>query len=145
MRISLNWLQELVELTLEPRRVSRNTDTGWVRGRDIEDRHTGLMVLSLGVLECQPHPNADKLSVTRVDIGAAEPLNIVVLLTSDICMPVTVGTYPPRSKIRAAKLRGVRSEGMICSLAEVGLAKESAGIHIFEQENIPLVQTPSWV
>ncbi len=94
------------------------------------------------VLECQPHPNADKLSVTKVDIGADEPLNIVcgaANVRADIYVPVaTVNTYLPKVdlKIRPAKLRGVRSEGMICSLAELGLTKESAGIHIFEQQNI---------
>jgi len=52
---------------------------------DIEDRRTWADGVVVGlVLECQPHPNADKLSVTRVDIGAAEPLNTsVALLTSE--------------------------------------------------------------
>lgn len=145
MRISLNWLRELVELTLSPEELAETLTLAGFEVEDIEDRRTWADGVVVGlVLECQPHPNADKLSVTRVDIGAAEPLNIVCGATNvraDIYVPVaTVGTYLPKIelKIRAAKLRGVRSEGMICSLAELGLAKESAGIHIFEQENIPL-------
>jgi phenylalanyl-tRNA synthetase beta chain len=80
------------------------------------------------VLDVQPHPNADKLRVCQVDIGAANGvLNIVcgaANVRKEIYVPVaTVGTYLPviDVKIRASKLRGVRSEGMICSLAEVGL------------------------
>ena len=145
MRISLNWLRELVEFTLSPEDLAETLTLAGFEVEDIEDRRTWADGVVVGlVLECQPHPNADKLSVTRVDIGAAEPLNIVCGATNvraNIYVPVApVGTYLPKIdlKIRATKLRGVRSEGMICSLAELGLAKESAGIHIFEQENILL-------
>ncbi len=142
MRISLNWLRELVELTLTPEELAETLTMAGFEVEDIEDRRTWANGVVIGkVLECQPHPNADKLSVTRVDIGT-DSLNIVcgaANVRADIYVPVaTVGTYLPKIdvKIRAAKLRGVRSEGMICSLAELGLAKESAGIHIFEPENI---------
>jgi len=83
MRISLNW-RELVELTLSPEELAETLTLAGFEVEDIEDRRTwadGVVVGSC--FECQPHPNADKLSVTRVDIGAAEPLNIVALLTSE--------------------------------------------------------------
>ena len=138
MRISLNWLRELVDLTLTPEELAETLTMAGFEVEDIEDRRTWANGVVVGrVLECQPHPNADKLSVTKVDIGAGEPLNIVcgaANVRADIYVPVaSVGTYLPKIdlKIRAANLRGVRSEGMICSLAELGLAKESAGIHIF--------------
>ncbi len=143
MRISLKWLRELVEMTLTPEELAEKLTLAGFEVEDIEDRRIWASGVVVGkVLECQPHPNADKLSVCQVDIGAASPLNIVCgapNVRADIYVPVaTVGTYLPKIdiKIRATKLRGVRSEGMICSLAEVGLAKESAGIHIFKQENI---------
>lgn len=145
MRISLNWLRELVEFTLTPEALAETLTMAGFEVEEIEDRRTWADGVVIGkVLECQPHPNADKLSVTKVDVGvaAAEPLSIVcgaANVRADIYVPVaTTGTYLPKVdlKIRAAKLRGVRSEGMICSLAELGLAKESAGIHIFEQENL---------
>ena len=146
MRISLNWLRELVELTLTPEELAETLTLAGFEVEDIEDRRTWADGVVVGkVLECQPHPNADKLSVTKVDIGAgAEPLNIVCgapNVRADIYVPVaTVGTYLPKIdlRIRPAKLRGVRSEGMICSVAELGLAKESPGIHIFKQENLLL-------
>ncbi len=144
MRISLNWLRELVELTLTPKELAETLTLAGFEVEDIEDRRTWASGVVVGkVLECQPHPNADKLSVCQVDIGAAStPVNIVCgapNVRADIYVPVaTVGTYLPKIdlKIRPTKLRGVRSEGMICSLAELGLAKESAGIHIFKQQNI---------
>lgn len=143
MRISLNWLQELVELTVSPAELAETLTMAGFEVEEIEDRRTWAEGVVIGkVLECQRHPNADKLSVTTVDVGSAspEPLNIVCgapNVRPGIYVPVaTVGTYLPKIdvKIKAAKLRGVRSEGMICSLAELGLAKESTGIHIFEQE-----------
>jgi len=145
MRISLNWLRELVELTLTPEELAETLTMAGFEVEDIEDRRTWASGVIVGkVLQCEPHPNADKLSVCQVDIKTASPLNIVcgaANVRADIYVPVaTAGTYLPKIdlKIRATKLRGVRSEGMICSLAELGLAKESAGIHIFPQENLQL-------
>lgn len=146
MRISLNWLQELVELSLTPEQLAETLTLAGFEVEEIEDRRTWADGVVIGrVLECQPHPNADKLSVTKVDIGtAAELLSIVCgapNVRADIFVPVaTTGTYLPKVdlKIRAAKLRGVRSEGMICSLAELGLAKDSAGIHIFAADDLPV-------
>ena len=138
MRISLNWLREIVDITLTPEELAHTLTMAGFEVEDIEDRRTWADGVIIGkVLECQRHPNADKLSVTKVDIGKGEPLNIVCgapNVRADIYVAVaTVGTYLPKIdiKIRAANLRGVRSEGMICSLTELGLSKESAGIHIF--------------
>src|SRR4028119_2429267 len=146
MRISLNWLRELVDVTLAPEELAETLTIAGFEVEDIED----LRMLADGVvvgkvLDVQPHPNADKLRVCQVDIGnASGALNIVcgaANVRAGAYVPVaTVGTYLPTIdvKIRASKLRGVRSEGMICSLAEVGLEKDSAGIHIFEEETLQL-------
>jgi phenylalanyl-tRNA synthetase beta chain len=144
MRISLNWLRELVDVTLTPEELAETLTLAGFEVEDIEDRRSFADGVVVGkVLDVQPHPNADKLRVCQVDIGAADGvLNIVcgaANVRPDVYVPVaTVGTYLPviDVKIRASKLRGVRSEGMICSLAEVGLEKQSAGIHIFEEENL---------
>ncbi|MDP8964636.1 MAG: phenylalanine--tRNA ligase subunit beta [Cyanobacteriota bacterium] len=144
MRISLNWLRELVDVTLAPEELAETLTIAGFEVEDIEDRRKLADGVVVGkVLDVQPHPNADKLRVCQVDIGDANgPLNIVcgaANVRAETYVPVaTVGTYLPTIdvKIRASKLRGVRSEGMICSLAEVGLEKESSGIHMFEQENL---------
>ncbi|KAB1991054.1 YtpR family tRNA-binding protein, partial [Haemophilus parainfluenzae] len=97
---------------------------------DIENRSTWADGVVVGfVQDRQPHPDADKLSVCQVDIGAAEPSTIVcgaANVRAGIYVPVaTVGTYLPQVDltIKPRKLRGVPSAGMICSLAELGLAK----------------------
>ncbi|HEY9603917.1 MAG TPA: phenylalanine--tRNA ligase subunit beta [Allocoleopsis sp.] len=146
MRISLNWLRELVDVTMAPEELAETLTMAGFEVEDIEDRRLLANGVVVGkVLDVQPHPNADKLRVCQVDIGAgSEPLTIVcgaANVRAGICVPVaTAGTYLPVKdlKIRASKLRGVRSEGMICSLAELGVEKESDGIHIFEEENLPL-------
>jgi phenylalanyl-tRNA synthetase beta chain len=142
MRISLNWLRELVDVTLAPEELAETLTIAGFEVEDIEDRRKLADGVVVGkVLDVQPHPNADKLRVCQVDTGdAGGLLNIVcgaANVRTGVYVPVaTVGTYLPviDVKIRASKLRGVRSEGMICSLAEIGLAKESAGIHIFFDE-----------
>lgn len=144
MRISLNWLRELVDITLAPDELAETLTIAGFEVEDIEDQRKLADGVVVGkVQSVQPHPNADKLRVCQVDVGnKAEPLNIVcgaANVRADAFVPVaTVGTYLPAIdlKIRSSKLRGVRSEGMICSLAEVGLEKDSDGIHIFEAENI---------
>ncbi|MBW4559460.1 MAG: phenylalanine--tRNA ligase subunit beta [Trichormus sp. ATA11-4-KO1] len=145
MRISLNWLRELVEIKLSPEELAETLTMAGFEVEDIEDRRTWANGVVVGkVLERQPHPNADKLSVCQVDVGVSETLNIVCGATNvraDIYVPVaTTGTYLPNIdlKIKPAKLRGVPSQGMICSLKELGLPTDVDGIHIFSQENLPL-------
>lgn len=139
MRISLNWLRELVDISMPPEALADMLTMAGFEVEEIEDRRTWANGVVVGkVLERQPHPNADRLSVCQVDIGAETPSNIVcgaANVRAGIYVPVaTLGAYLPKVdlKIKPAKLRGVPSEGMICSLAELGLTKESEGIHIFD-------------
>jgi phenylalanyl-tRNA synthetase beta chain len=140
VRISLNWLQELVDISMTPEVLAEKLTMAGFEVEDIEDRRTWADGVVVGkVLERQQHPNADRLSVCTVDIGAESPSQIVcgaANVRADIFVPVaTLGTYLPKVdlKIKPAKLRGVESKGMICSLSELGLTKESEGIHIFDQ------------
>jgi phenylalanyl-tRNA synthetase beta chain len=139
VRISLNWLQELVDISMSPEALADLLTMAGFEVEEIEDRRSWADGVVLGrVLDRQQHPNADRLSVCQVDIGQAQPSQIVcgaANVRADIYVAVaTLGTYLPKIdlKIKSAKLRGVPSAGMICSLSEVGLTKESEGIHIFE-------------
>lgn len=144
MRISLNWLRELVDISMSAEELADTLTMAGFEVEDIEDRRTWADGVVVGkVLEREPHPNADKLSVCQVDIGAENPSTIVcgaANVKAGLYVPVaTLGTFLPKVgesglKIKPAKLRGVGSAGMICSLAELGLMKESAGIHSFEGE-----------
>lgn len=145
MRVSLNWLRELIDIDLTPEELGKTLTIAGFEVEDLEDLRTLADGVIVGkVVDRQPHPNADKLSVCQVNIGTDEPLNIVcgaANVRADIYVPVaTIGTYLPTVdlKLKKTKLRGVPSEGMICSLAELGLAKESEGIHIFTESNLQL-------
>ncbi|MBW4510130.1 MAG: phenylalanine--tRNA ligase subunit beta [Scytonematopsis contorta HA4267-MV1] len=145
MRISLKWLQELVEIKLSPEELAKILTIGGFEVEDIEDRRTWADGVVVGkVLQREQHPNTDKLSVCQVDIGTGEILNIVCgasNVKADIFVPIaTVGTYLPNKdlKIKPAKLRGVPSNGMICSLSELGLTSDIDGIHIFTENDITL-------
>ena len=142
MRISLKWLQELVDIEITPEELAETLTMAGFEVEEIEDRRTWSAGVVLGkILEANKHPNADKLKVCQVDIGKPDLLNIVCGASNakaDIYVAVaTIGTYLPAIdlKIKKSKLRGVPSEGMICSLSELGLTKDSEGIHIFELEN----------
>jgi phenylalanyl-tRNA synthetase beta chain len=89
------------------------------------------------VIECFPHPNADKLKLTKVNIGDAVPLKIVCgapdVATGQKVLVATIGTtiYPPIGEpltMKAAKIRGEESQGMICAEDELGLGNSHEGI-----------------
>lgn len=143
MKISLNWLKELVDITLSPEELAKTLTIAGFEVEDMEDRRTYADGVVIGkVLDRQPHPNADKLSICQVDIGEDTPSQIVCgasNVRADIYVPVaTLNTYLPTIdlKIKKAKLRGVDSVGMICSLKELGLEKESDGIYIFPETEL---------
>lgn len=141
MRVSLNWLKELVDINLTPEKLGQILTIAGFEVEEIEDLRTFADGVVVGkVIKRDRHPDADKLSVCQVDIGNDTPLNIVcgaANVQADIYVPVaTIGTYLPAVdlKLKPTKLRGVPSQGMICSLSELGLEKQSEGIHIFSGE-----------
>ncbi len=146
MRVSLRWLKELVDFDLDSYTLAERLTMGGFEVEEIEDRSKWAEGVVIGkILTASRHPNADKLQVCSVDIGQSSPLQIVCGATNaraGLIVPVaTCGTFLPKAgsglTIKASKLRGERSEGMICSLAELGLEKESQGIHEFPPD-LPL-------
>ncbi|MCY7408103.1 MAG: phenylalanine--tRNA ligase subunit beta, partial [Alkalinema sp. CAN_BIN05] len=143
MRISLSWLQEFVDISHSPEDLAHLLTMAGFEVEEIEDRRTWAEGVKVGrVMSREPHPNADKLSICQVDIGTGELQQIVcgaANVKADIFVAVaTIGAFLPKCgaeglKIRPAKLRGEPSNGMICSLSEVGLTKDSDGIHIFDE------------
>jgi phenylalanyl-tRNA synthetase beta chain len=151
MRVSLQWLSELVQVEpadLEPQQLAERLSMAGFEVEAIEDLAARAAGVVVGyVEERQPHPNADKLSVCRVAVGQGEPLQIVcgaANVRAGIHVPVAlVGTTLPAVglTIKPAELRGVASSGMICSLRELGLADNSDGIAILE-DVLPAVPSP---
>lgn len=150
MKVSLNWLREYLDLDLTPEAIGQVlTGTGLeVEGMDkVESVPGGLEGVVVGhVVACGPHPNADRLSLTRVDIGAGEPVSIVCgapNVAEGQYVPVaTVGTtlYPTGGEaftIKKGKIRGEVSEGMICAEDELGLGTDHDGIIVFDRAYAP--------
>jgi len=140
MRVSLQWLRELVACALPVEELAERLSVAGFEVEEIDNLEARAAGVVVGHVERrEPHPNADKLSVCAVSIGAAEPLQIVCgasNVRSGIHVAVaTVGSHLPAVDltIKPAELRGVASSGMICSLSELGLSDSSEGIVVLEE------------
>lgn len=146
MNISYNWLKDYIQINETPQELSVIlTDLGLEIG-GIEKREStkgGLEGLVVGeVKEKTQHPNADKLSCTKVDVGGAELLSIVCgapnVDAGQKVVVATIGTTlysgDDSFKIKKSKLRGELSEGMICAEDEIGLGKGHDGIMILPND-----------
>ncbi|EIJ40622.1 phenylalanyl-tRNA synthetase, beta subunit [Galbibacter orientalis DSM 19592] len=145
MKISYNWLKQFIQLDWESEKTAELlTDLGLeVEGEEtFESVKGGLKGIVVGhVLECEQHPNADRLKLTKVDIGTGEPLQIVCgapNVAKGQKVPVaTIGTtlYDDKGEpweIKKGKIRGEASYGMICAEDELGLGKSHDGILVLD-------------
>ena len=151
MKISYNWLKELIEFDESPEELGKIlTGTGLeVEGIERKDRiQGGLADVVIGkVLTCERHPDADKLSVTTVDVGLETPLQIVCgapnVAAGQTVVVAKIGAelFPfgeeKSFKIKKAKIRGVESQGMICAEDEIGLGQSHEGILVLETDLPP--------
>ncbi len=134
MRFSLNWLRQWVPTDLDAESVADRLTAAGLEVDDFEAVGEGLDgVVVAEITDCQSHPNADRLKVCEVEFGGDGPVSIVcgapnarVGLKAPLA---TVGTCLPNGlKIKPAKLRGVASEGMLCSAPELGLGEDASGL-----------------
>ena len=147
MTISYNWLHEYLPVTIDPERLSKLLTSVGLEVESLERYESlkgGLQGLVIGeVLATEKHPNADKLTVTKVNIGLGDPLQIVCgapnVAAGQKVVVATVGTtiYPKKGDpltMKIAKIRGVESYGMICAEDEIGLSDDHAGIIVLPAE-----------
>lgn len=143
MTISYNWLHDYLPVTIDPERLSKLLTSVGLEVESLEKYESlkgGLQGLVIGeVLSTEKHPNADKLTVTKVNVGAGEPLQIVCgapnVAAGQKVVVATVGAtiYPKKGDpltMKLAKIRGVESYGMICAEDEIGLSEDHAGIMV---------------
>jgi phenylalanyl-tRNA synthetase beta chain len=149
MKISYNWIKDYLKIDLEAAKVAEILTS---IGLEIEGMDEwvsvkgGLEGVVIGeVLTCKKHPDADKLSVTTVDIGGPEPLHIVCgapNVAAGQKVPVaTIGTVVFKGdeslEIKKSKIRGELSEGMICAEDELGLGTSHDGIMVLDKDAKP--------
>lgn len=145
MRISWNWLRQYIDTDLTPQQAANVLTSTGLETESVElfEPVKGMLagVVVGHVVECVPHPDADRLSVTHVDVGQEEMLQIVCgapnVGVGQKVMVATVGTIihlPDGTSfpIKKSKIRGQESHGMICAEDELGLGKSHAGIMVLD-------------
>lgn len=148
MKISEHWLREWVNPDMTREKLCEALT---MSGLEIEEnspvaeKFSGVVVAT--VLNVEKHPSADRLQVCKVDVGEAEPLTIVcgaknVTVGMKTAAALNGAVLANKMKITASKLRGVLSQGMLCSASELGLAEESAGIVVLPTD--APIGTPVW-
>ena len=150
MKISLNWLSDFLNIDIQPKEISAIlTDIGLeVEGEyNYELYKGGLNGLVVGkVLSCVKHPNADRLKLTKVNVGGDKPLQIVCgapnVAENQTVVVATIGSClntinNEKIIIKKSKIRGEISEGMICAEDEIGVGMSHDGIIVLESKHKP--------
>ena len=144
MRVPLSWLREYVDIDLPPRQLADALTMRGMEVSSIEVTGSDWTDVVVGrVLTLERHPNADTLWLTTVDAGHG-PVGIVCgaqnLEVGQLVPTALVGAVLPGDRrIERTKIRGVVSNGMLCSAAELGLGSDADGIHILgRDDDLPL-------
>lgn len=143
MKVSMNWLADFVSIDQSAPDIAERLTR---QGLEVDALHQmgdvqGVVVGR--ILSCEPHPDADKLSICTVSTGADQQHQIVCGATNmqpgDLVPTALPGALLPGGfKIKRTKLRGQRSEGMLCSGAELGLEEQSEGLLILDPQTAEL-------
>ena len=145
MLVSYNWLKQYTNVEDNANALAEKITRGGIEVEGVEYLAEGISNVVVGyVVSKEKHPDAEKLNVCQVNVGEEENLQIVCgapnVDAGQYVIVAKVGAKLPGIKIKKAKLRGVESQGMICSLAELGLSKSvvpknyQEGIYVFETE-----------
>lgn len=147
MLVSYNWLNEYVDTDgVSAEELAEKITNAGIEVDAVHDMNRGVNGVVIGYVEkCGPHPNADKLNLCQVDVGEDEPFQIVcgapnVAQGQKVAVAKPGAVLPGNVKIRRTKLRGEESNGMICSLQELGIEDKlvphefSDGIYVFPED-----------
>ena len=128
MFVSYKWLQDYVDLSgVTPDELAEKITRSGIEVEGVEVPAEGIENVVIGhVLSCEKHPEADKLNITKVDVGEEEPVQIIcgaanIAKNQKVAVAKVGAVLPGNFKIKKAKLRGEASHGMICSLQELGV------------------------
>tara|TARA_B100000965_G_C19594322_1_gene759428 strand:- start:1104 stop:3581 length:2478 start_codon:yes stop_codon:yes gene_type:complete len=150
MKVSVSWLKKLVDFNNDVDELSERLSMTGFEVESIEDLSDQAKNVVIGFIEeIKPHPNAEKLKVCTVDVGLPKKLSIVCgasnVKAGFHVLVAQVGAYLSSKSlnIKLSNLRGVESQGMICSLDELGIESNNEGIEILEENNsnIPAIGT----
>jgi phenylalanyl-tRNA synthetase beta chain len=140
MKIPEGWLRQFCDPPIDTRALAERLTMGGLEVEAIEPVAAPFTdVVVAQVLDVAPHPNADRLTVCRVDIGTAEPAQIVcgapnVAVGLRVPCALPGATLPGGVKIAASTVRGVTSAGMLCSARELGLTDDHSGLLVLASD-----------
>jgi len=143
VKISINWLRDFVDCQLPASELETLLRRAGLEVAGIDQRGAAIdHVVAAEILESIQHPNADRLSVCKVNDGSPEPRQIVCgaknyRVGDKVPLALPGAVLPGDFKIKTGKLRGVESEGMMCSAKELRLAEDSDGLLILPPETAP--------
>ncbi|MEX2516713.1 MAG: phenylalanine--tRNA ligase subunit beta [Gammaproteobacteria bacterium] len=151
MKVSVNWLNEFVDVSVSADELAQRLSLAGLEVAAIESANPGFdAVVIAEVINVSPHPDADKLRVCQVSTGSGKPLQIVCgaanVETGMKAALVQVGGHlPDGTHIKKSKLRGVESQGMLCSARELGLAEDAAGLWALPEDAPVGVSLADWL
>src|SRR5436309_3104380 len=140
MKFSVNWLREFVDLPENPEEIADLLTRAGVETQNIETRGAkNDKVIVSQITASSRHPNADRLTVCEVDDGSGMKRQIVCGATNykvgdKVPLALPGAKLPNGTEIRNSKLRGVQSEGMLCSPIEIGLGEDASGLLILSPD-----------
>ena len=136
MNISYNWLKDYIKFNLSPEALKERLTFSGIEVEKVEKLYENLKQIKVAkIIEREKHPNADKLSVCKVDDGEKVWQVICGAPNCDVNQLVAfapIGSQVGEIKIKKAKLRGVESYGMLCAEDELGLSNDHSGIMILD-------------
>src|SRR5712671_1812311 len=140
MKFSVNWLREFVDFPEKPEDIADLLTRAGIETKNIETRGANIDKVTVSQITASSrHPNADRLTVCEVDDGSGTKRQIVCGATNykvgdkvPLALPGT--KLPNGTEIRKSKLRGVESEGMLCSPIELGLGEDASGLLILSPD-----------
>jgi len=140
MKFSVNWLREFVDLPKNPEEIAELLTRAGIETEKIETRGAKIdKVIVSEITASSRHPNADRLTVCEVDDGSSTKRQIVCGATNykvgdKVPLALPGAKLPNGTEIRNSKLRGVESEGMLCSPIEIGLGEDASGLLILSPD-----------
>ena len=140
MKFSVNWLDEFVDLPKNPEEIAELLTRAGIETEKIETRGAKIdNVIVSQITASSRHPNADRLTVCEVDDGSGTKCQIVCGATNykvgdKVPLALPGAKLPNGTEIRKSKLRGVESEGMLCSPIELGLGEDASGLLILSPD-----------
>ena len=140
MKFSVNWLRQFVDLPKNPEAIAELLTRAGIETKNIETRGANIdKVIVSQITASSRHPNADRLTVCEVEDGSGTKRQIVCGATNykvgdNVPLALPGAKLPNGTEIRKSKLRGVESEGMLCSPIELGLGEDASGLLILSPD-----------